>query len=310
MPYRRLRAERRQTIPTHREAIIDPFDFALLAWAFAFGLAAAWLARRRERVPAAWAVYGAILGPVALTLLWLAPPGRCRVCRSSVRGWTSTCTWCGSDVRGAASRFAPRPVRAVPSPQAIVVAEAAAADVPGVAAGGPEPRTVPPDPATPHPIISVAPTRRPADGDDAAVPAAPSATTVVTPETASSGSTDTKPPSKRASKRPTPASPPGVVLGSGIFVTGTVGLSAGSRYAIEISGHDLRVVATSRTGTAPSPFTRALPGFEATAVDGRLIIASSGRNGAVLVFMSVDGAGPSAVADAINRAVDDAGGTS
>jgi hypothetical protein len=93
-------------------------------------------------------------------------------------------------------------------------------------------------------------------------------------------------------------------------VTGTVGLSAGSRYAIEIAGHDLRVVATSRTGSAQSPFTRALPGFEATAVDGRLIIASSGRNGAVLVFMSVDGAGPSAVADAINRAVDDAGGTS
>ena len=104
-----------------------------------------------------------------------------------------------------------------------------------------------------------------------------------------------------------PARKATTVLASGVFVTGTVGLSAGSRYDIETDGVDLRVVGTGEKGKRTVAFERKLPGIDATGVEGRLIISASGGRGAtVLVFMSIDG-GPVAVAEAIARAVRDAG---
>jgi hypothetical protein len=70
-------------------------------WVVAFTLAAEWVARRRRRSAAIWAVLGAITGPVALVLLGTAPPGRCPVCDTPTRGWTPRCSTCGADVRAA-----------------------------------------------------------------------------------------------------------------------------------------------------------------------------------------------------------------
>ena len=45
-------------------------------------------------------MFGAILGPLALVILFLAPPGRCGYCDARVRGWSRTCTRCGRGVYG------------------------------------------------------------------------------------------------------------------------------------------------------------------------------------------------------------------
>jgi hypothetical protein len=45
-----------------------------------------------------WALLGLLSGPIALRILRLAPPVRCGVCLSPVRGWGPDCTVCGGDV--------------------------------------------------------------------------------------------------------------------------------------------------------------------------------------------------------------------
>ncbi len=270
----------------------------LLAWVVGFGLAAAWLARLRDRLPQVWAIYGAILGPVALILLWIAPPGRCAICRAPVRGWLTTCQWCGSDVRGRTTEPVTVPsVPAVPAGGDVVATSAApagrksarAAKKADTAAAGAAVAAV--EVAEEKPVITVAPTRRPR-----AKPAAE----VETPAPVA-----TPPPTATATTPPEPK--PMVVLASGVFLTGTIGLSPGSRYDIETDGTDLRVVGSGEKGRKAVAFERKLVGIDATGVENRLIISAAGGRGAtVLVFMSIDG-GPTAVADAIARAVQAAG---
>ena len=64
--------------------------FALL-----FGPLAGWLALRRQRQPVVWLLFGAMLGPIALALLAISPPGRCQVCDEPVTGWPVACDQCG-----------------------------------------------------------------------------------------------------------------------------------------------------------------------------------------------------------------------
>gem|GEM_PF-4944297 len=66
-----------------------------LGWVAGFGLAAARAASRVDRVAPVWFVFGAILGPIALLLLGIAPHGRCDACANPTRGWPTTCAWCG-----------------------------------------------------------------------------------------------------------------------------------------------------------------------------------------------------------------------
>jgi hypothetical protein len=68
---------------------------AAVGWVGGFGLAAARFARRVDRSGPAWLVFGAILGPIALLLLGLAPHGRCQACANPTRGWPTMCAWCG-----------------------------------------------------------------------------------------------------------------------------------------------------------------------------------------------------------------------
>jgi hypothetical protein len=87
---------------------IPTIAIIVVAWVVVFGLASAWIAARRDRVRAIWFGYGAILGPVALVLVWLAPRGYCPVCLTPGRGWLTTCWWCGSSLGGSSTRR-PRP---------------------------------------------------------------------------------------------------------------------------------------------------------------------------------------------------------
>lgn len=75
---------------------MESFIVPGLAWALVFGPIAAWYARRRQRAELPWLLFGAILGPLALGLLWAGPPGACPDCGSPVRGWPVTCATCGA----------------------------------------------------------------------------------------------------------------------------------------------------------------------------------------------------------------------
>jgi hypothetical protein len=66
-----------------------------VASAIIFAPLAAWFAHRRARSSLVWLVFGAVLGPAALAILVLAPPGQCPACHEPVAGWPRACANCG-----------------------------------------------------------------------------------------------------------------------------------------------------------------------------------------------------------------------
>jgi hypothetical protein len=109
--------------------------------------------------------------------------------------------------------------------------------------------------------------------------------------------------------RRTAAEPRSVVLASAIYVTGSRGLQAGSRYGIAIVGEDLRILGPVDINPTAIAIHHALNGMDATGLQGRLIItATDGRRDQfALVFMSVAGGSPESVADAIIAAAGEHG---
>lgn len=71
----------------------------LVVCAAFFGPAAAVVAWLRRRNPTLWLAYGAVLGPLALAILWIAPPGVCSRCGTTTVGWLEVCDVCGANVR-------------------------------------------------------------------------------------------------------------------------------------------------------------------------------------------------------------------
>jgi hypothetical protein len=67
----------------------------LAVFALVFGPLAGRLALERQRQPIVWLIFGALLGPIALAILLLAPPGVCPRCNEPVAGWPSDCVYCG-----------------------------------------------------------------------------------------------------------------------------------------------------------------------------------------------------------------------
>jgi hypothetical protein len=82
-----------------------------LLWVVGFSLAAGRYAAMRDRRVIPWMIFGAILGPIALIVIRIAPPGRCGTCRAPTAGWLTICRWCSNDVTVdlAAPRAAPAP---------------------------------------------------------------------------------------------------------------------------------------------------------------------------------------------------------
>lgn len=112
----------------------------LIAWAAIFGPAAAAAAWHRRRNPMLWLAYGAVLGPIALGILWIAPPGVCSRCGTPTVGWLVACDLCGVDVRLGPERMRPvqRPASALPVASAEVSAAPPRRAIPGPA-GSPSP---------------------------------------------------------------------------------------------------------------------------------------------------------------------------
>lgn len=277
-----------------RRAIHPVLVAVVLVWAVGFGAAAGRTASDHRRRILPWVVYGAILGPLALLILRLAPPGRCWACDAPSTGWTRICLWCGTDL-------AADPRRARPA----ATATASVATAPPVRAAKRRPAR--PEPAAPS---GAAPDLSPA--------------ALATPLTAAP--TPERPPVRRAGQArrvaPTPAEvktpvrrprrespavalqPPTELrrtLATGVFVTGTVGLRSGSRYLIALAGQRLQVLGPAEDDPTAVVFERPVGETDATGFNERLVISQSAEAGSskVLVFMALAGGTPESVADDI-----------
>jgi hypothetical protein len=272
--------------------LIDPFIVILLAWVILFAGVTGLVSRRRERTMPLWMVFGALLGPIALLLVWIAPPGRCLTCDAPVRGWLRTCEWCGNPVarrrrggalaagQAAAARKArasgKAPIKAGATPAAAGVSAATSAT--GPVKGAPAPKPAPLDEASSARIrerLTSMPARHPLDGTGEPQPVRGPAL-IGAP----------------ANRR---------LLGTAVYRTGTVALVSGSRYALELNGPSLRILGPTDIDQSVVAITQDLTGMEANGFEGRLVITfgGGGRHGVVLVFGDVEGATINTIAEAI-----------
>ena len=93
-------------------------NLPLLLVASVFAPLTAWFAAQRSRHPGIWFIFGALLGPVAMGLIAIAPPGRCPACAATVQGWVSTCVRCSGPLGGVWTPATPEAVLASEDPHA------------------------------------------------------------------------------------------------------------------------------------------------------------------------------------------------
>lgn len=257
--------------------LIGSFGPMFVVSAAVFGPLSGWFAGRRGRHPVVWLAFGALLGPLALLLLYAAPPGRCSMCDTPVRGWASICAVCGAPLTNSAgaglyqarerSPMGPNvPVAQVgpvaPVAQVAPVAEMQARRRYGsrIPAGRPAPvltmlasqgvdgRAEPDVPSPPIrlPIERAARSRRPDIADRAAVGAR------------SSGQAD-----EGAAEE---------VLATAVYFGGTAGLAVGGRYVIARQGPLFRLLGPVDLDPKRVALERPLARLAAVAVGERLII--------------------------------------
>jgi hypothetical protein len=234
---------------------------------------AGWYATRRARHPAIWFVLGALLGPLAIALLALSPPGRCPNCDLRIEGWASICDQCGisltSGVAGASGPAAP-PSPAVPDP----VQWPDRADRPFA------PRAPAPAPPTP---IGTARTAMRRDSHSLW----PSQT-MVSPMALGTRASFTA--SNFAAATTSDDVTAGEVLSTGVYISGNAGLEIGATYAIARDGDRLRVFGPVDTGQLKVRHEGPLLDFDVTAMDDRVIISGrEGRSSLAIVFRTVGG---------------------
>lgn len=286
---------------------------ALVGWATFFGLAASIAAGRLDRPRPLWLALGAVLGPLALIVLRIAPPGQCRSCGSPTRGWLNTCWWCGNDVRGrrpaAATAGSPG---AEPSAGASLSRERTRSTEPLR-----EPRLDRRDAPTAPPAASP----RDAVGNDQLAGARPASITAM-PWSRPDASRDV---GDSPGQWRSPVGQPGIASGglapshghaagslapthgeaplglaTAVYVTGNTDLKPGFRYGIAIQDAWFRVLGPIETDPSTIALERPIAGMIARSVDGRLILGNA--QGLVLAFMAVAGPGTQDVATAIAEA--------
>lgn len=242
--------------------LIGSFGPVFVVSATVFGPVSGWLAGRRDRHPVIWLVFGALLGPLAVLLLYAAPPGRCSMCDTRVRGWASICPVCGAPltVAAGAGRYQEReripiaPVAAAPEPEAqrIYASPSAAIRTAPVltmlATQGVESRAEPhiPSPPIRLPIERSVRPRRPELSDRAVGSASRS------PFEGDQGAAE--------------------VLATAVYFGGTAGLAVGGRYVIVRQGPLFRLLGPVDQDPTRVALERPLARLVAVAVGERLVI--------------------------------------
>lgn len=225
---------------------LGSYGLILVVSAAIFGPLSGWIAGRRDRHPVVWLLFGALLGPLAIGLLAVAPPGRCPLCDTPVRGWPSACSACGGPLVARRLPSIDRGGRVAEAPASPTVAS------PPSRADGPSA----PEPI-PLPVGRIARPRRPehnlfpADLEGAGRPR------------------------RTAGEDESAAGAGGVPLATAVYFGGTSSLVVGSRYLIVRHRSDLRLLGPVDGDPARIVLERPLSRLTATAVGGRLIITEN-----------------------------------
>lgn len=253
------------------QGVLDGIPIVLVLLAGVGAPLAGWYATRRARNPAVWFVLGALLGPLALALLALAPPGRCPNCDLRIEGWATTCDQCGVALAfGAVGESVP------PAPTGRVGRDP---ELRPEDAGLPfAPRA--PVPPTPIGSARTAMRREPRNGWPGPTMVSPMALGTRASFTASNYVAATTSDDVTA----------GEVLSTGVYISGNAGLEIGATYAIARDGDRLRVFGPVDAGQLTVRHEGPLGDFDVTAMDDRVIIAGrEGRSSLAIVFRTVGG---------------------
>ena len=200
-----------------------------------FGPLAGWFAGRRDRHPVVWLLFGALLGPLALLILAVAPPGRCPTCDFPVQGWPLRCPNCDTPFRGRTrTDVGKRPLR-----REIDDATGRQGD-----------RTSP----IPLPVGRAARARVERGADR--------------PVGVRAGGTVARPGELHGLEATE-------VLATGVYFGGTARMIVGSRYAIARHGNQLRLLGPVDRDPSTIALERSLSAVTATAIGDRLIISEA-----------------------------------
>jgi hypothetical protein len=228
----------------------------LLISAATFGPLAGWYASRRRRQPVIWWVFGSLIGPLALILLRVAPPGRCPACDTRVQGWPSSCEVCGwpfeIPLRGPSEATQPVAEPALQAERAHPLVVQMSTEI------------------TPIPV-QVNGSLRPSSGDAGI-------RRWVTSGTA-------RPPRDDGGQ----ATRDGEMLATAVYFGGTAGLVVGSRYSIVRQEDRLRLMGPIDWDPTATALERPIAELMVTAIEDRLIIRSEGWRGVALAFGSLAG---------------------
>jgi hypothetical protein len=242
----------------------------LVVSAAIFGPLAGWYAGRRDRQPAVWLVLGTLLGPIALLLLRLAPPGRCPACDTPIAGWPGACPVCGTPFGGLG---APSGVdRAAP------LADRAAATSGGIDPTG----------ATDPAALGPASVPRAAEPIPLPVGRAPRRPRSLQPAREwRDASTGGRVGAGRAEPHEIDA---GNVLATGVYFGGTASLVVGSRYVIVRHDDRLRLLGPVDRDPSAVALERPLASLTATAIGDRLVITEGHGDRLAIALGSLAGA--------------------
>jgi hypothetical protein len=285
----------------------------LAVFALVFGPITGWMALERQRQPIVWLMFGALLGPLAIGLLLLAPPGACPRCNETVSGWPSACIQCGENLVAPLAAWIGRiagPVEDEPSgtpipepipipirpdvriaaPQAAVGRRAPVAAA--VSRGAPESldsTSTQPEPGWATRLATLARAPAPETGEG------PGRTTPTGIRTMHIGNGTSAPDggSPRFSFQtflppPGPLDPPTedpTIVAVGVYVGGTERLTIAGRYAIGYAHGRLKVLGPYETNPRKLSIDWDLTGIDIGQGEGQLVLARiDGRRTRVLTF--------------------------
>jgi hypothetical protein len=242
---------------------IGSFGPMFVVSAAVFGPLSGWFAGRRDRHPVVWLAFGALLGPLALLLLYVAPPGRCSMCDTPVRGWASICAVCGAPLTNAAGagRYQARERTPIGPVTPALDVEA-------------QPSFEPPPPMRTPPVLTMLAPQGVEGGVATDVPP-PIRLPVERPVASRIRRPDF---SDRPARSVTRASYDGdgeaaaEVLATGVYFGGTAGLAVGGRYVITRHGPLFRLLGPVDLDPTRVALERPLGRLSAVAVGERLVI--------------------------------------
>ncbi len=254
------------------QGVLDGIPIVLVLLAGIGAPLAGWYATRRLRSPGVWFVLGALTGPIAVGLLALAPPGRCPMCDTPVRGWPTVCDRCGVRLQDGEDAAYVDPRTQLPDGTPVVA-----------------PRTVrhsESEPATPFAPPTPIDSARAGGRKDGV--AAWSDKPMASPM--SLGTRPSFTASNYVAATHEPEATSGEVLSTGVYISGNAGLEFGACYAIARDGDRLRVFGPVDAGQLTVRHEGAVNDFDVTAMDDRVIIAGrEGRSSMTIVFRTIGG---------------------